>query len=633
MKVFLKREIMKTLIEILFFLFSTQDTTNLFKCPTDSFNKPINGVFRNPENCGIYHHCINGTAHTGYCPTGLHFQLKLDSFEFITCIEPKYSDCKYGESNIINIFRNREVANATKSIQIKNNTRECFPNKNTTVGNNQDCRIYYHCENGTAWPQKCPQGYSYNPQINFNNQLTRFCAPANESKCSISGQWSEWTKWSECRGNCSSKAKSNRYRYCNNPPPSGKGKNCTGHSVEKQLCEPRNCLILPSFMVSLNESQSLNTFRVNWTQIDVNNTGIFNSTHHYLNIKLSGLYIFSLATTLKSNSNVSLSFVRSGLSAGLSRASSNTIQDTIFREAFLPLSYIFKPSIQQNHNGSVHLISSKNNKETSWSGFYYDTETYFLSAIDRPKRGPSIIQFNFNKYRGFRSSKNIKSSLSSGIFYLSYGVSVPAEKMATIKILTSATDNLNIESTFFNPLNVNDTFTKNLIINSSNAKPKFEVFLESGEVHSDKNHFQTYISAVRLNASKPAFSIQETAQQIGLAFKKLEFSNKIVIDNFNGWNAKNNSYKVPVTGVYYIAINAAVCSSINPTTDVLLQVNGKDYTRMSKDTRLVDPSKSSLLSKSVILNLARNDKIYILFKGCIISTDENVSILNIFKVD
>lgn len=57
---------------------------------------------------------------------------------------------------------------------------------------------------------------------------------SEESPGVVHGSWSCWSSWSVCRGTLGRRV---RNRVCNNPAPSGGGKNCIGDSIESQKCE------------------------------------------------------------------------------------------------------------------------------------------------------------------------------------------------------------------------------------------------------------------------------------------------------------------------------------------------------------------------------------------------------------
>ncbi|KAG9488452.1 hypothetical protein GDO78_007973 [Eleutherodactylus coqui] len=57
----------------------------------------------------------------------------------------------------------------------------------------------------------------------------------------IDGNWGCWTSWNTCTGSGGRRVRS---RVCNNPPPAGGGKLCTGDSIESQKCEEDEILHL-----------------------------------------------------------------------------------------------------------------------------------------------------------------------------------------------------------------------------------------------------------------------------------------------------------------------------------------------------------------------------------------------------
>lgn len=59
-----------------------------------------------------------------------------------------------------------------------------------------------------------------------------------------------------------------------------------------------------------------------------------------------------------------------------------------------------------------------------------------------------------------------------------------------------------------------------MIINATQKAPKFEMVVRDGESISD-DKLQTYMSAFKLNESKPVFSIQETPIKISSRFKRV----------------------------------------------------------------------------------------------------------------
>ncbi|XP_076358659.1 properdin-like isoform X2 [Tachypleus tridentatus] len=59
--------------------------------------------------------------------------------------------------------------------------------------------------------------------------------------CPIHGQWSAWSRWSDCSVTCDNGIRQ-RFRECNNPPPSRRGRPCKGNVQEIIKCEaPIHC--------------------------------------------------------------------------------------------------------------------------------------------------------------------------------------------------------------------------------------------------------------------------------------------------------------------------------------------------------------------------------------------------------
>ena len=58
----------------------------------------------------------------------------------------------------------------------------------------------------------------------------------------INGNYTEWTKWSDCGATCGGGSKM-RTRFCTNPPPSPGGMNCDdlGPTSETVSCNPDPC--------------------------------------------------------------------------------------------------------------------------------------------------------------------------------------------------------------------------------------------------------------------------------------------------------------------------------------------------------------------------------------------------------
>ena len=56
----------------------------------------------------------------------------------------------------------------------------------------------------------------------------------------MNGGWGSWTSWSSCSATCGDSQKI-RQRFCDNPPPSWGGSNCSGNSTQQQTCDTKDC--------------------------------------------------------------------------------------------------------------------------------------------------------------------------------------------------------------------------------------------------------------------------------------------------------------------------------------------------------------------------------------------------------
>ncbi|KAL9981504.1 hypothetical protein ACROYT_G010211 [Oculina patagonica] len=59
--------------------------------------------------------------------------------------------------------------------------------------------------------------------------------------CSVNGGLTGWTAWSACTKTCHTNTVSIRERYCTNPPPQGKGKDCAGQRMQARACASSKC--------------------------------------------------------------------------------------------------------------------------------------------------------------------------------------------------------------------------------------------------------------------------------------------------------------------------------------------------------------------------------------------------------
>lgn len=57
----------------------------------------------------------------------------------------------------------------------------------------------------------------------------------------MNGGLTGWTAWSACTKTCDTNTVSVRERYCTNPPPQGRGKDCVGQRMQARACASSKC--------------------------------------------------------------------------------------------------------------------------------------------------------------------------------------------------------------------------------------------------------------------------------------------------------------------------------------------------------------------------------------------------------
>ncbi|XP_022901765.2 chondroitin proteoglycan-2-like [Onthophagus taurus] len=138
------------------------------KCPSVNGEFP---VYLPHEDCTKFCVCDWGKAHILDCPSGLHFNPKLN-----VCDWPQNAGCSGSNTN--------KPTDATTSTPTKTTTTETTTTPSTEPGycdNNkcpplnekypiffphEDCGRYCKCDWGVAFEMKCPDGLHFNPQMN-----------------------------------------------------------------------------------------------------------------------------------------------------------------------------------------------------------------------------------------------------------------------------------------------------------------------------------------------------------------------------------------------------------------------------------------------------------------------------------
>merc|ERR1712226_217434 len=120
-----------------------------------------------------------------------------------------------------------------------------------------DDRSTQNCNEGSCSGPVCEDRYSdcqYYQNYCFEGPYTEILQEGCKVTCgtcdgvpeTIDGGWGEWSDWTECSQTCGG-GQTQRTRNCDNPPPSGGGRDChetngrDRHDIEHMSCNPESC--------------------------------------------------------------------------------------------------------------------------------------------------------------------------------------------------------------------------------------------------------------------------------------------------------------------------------------------------------------------------------------------------------
>ncbi|XP_020625289.1 coadhesin-like [Orbicella faveolata] len=118
----------------------------------------------------------------------------------------------------------------------------------TTDGNYTEWTTWSDCDVTCGGGVQSRSRKCTNPAPQHGGKSCEDLGPANQtlkcntSPCPIDGNYTEWSKWSDCSVTCGG-GKQKRSRNCTNPPPKHGGKNCDdlGPDSESLECNPDPC--------------------------------------------------------------------------------------------------------------------------------------------------------------------------------------------------------------------------------------------------------------------------------------------------------------------------------------------------------------------------------------------------------
>ncbi|CAD5126684.1 unnamed protein product [Dimorphilus gyrociliatus] len=615
---------MKLTFYCLLLVISLLERTNSnFVCPIGSDEKPINGVFRHPTICSVYYHCYNGVAYGQQCPPGLHFKIVITECQYFACVQPSESKCslKKNQLNKINILKNSSLKTILNGKAVGAKVGECHPNLNSTVPSSTEPSFYYNCLNGYGWVQQCPPLTKFNPIYDFEKCSNEMCRSSDGGSQPIDGGWNNWSDWSECSQLCGVGNRT-RTRMCNNPPPSNGGKDCKGQSIQTELCSSNPCPVAgnPAFMVSLKETTTLNEGYFNWTVVNLNSGGMFDPNTNRITINKPGFYFFSMIITSSKLKPIDVRIRNSGLSLGILRKALPSYgPETFSRNGIFELANAAQPVLSTGITTDVY--SSEEGKETSFLGFHYDTSNYLYctsrTRINKPKIPWPII----SAMKGFTEKSDLTEfRASNGGWYLvsmgmKAGFSGTGLVDSTKLILEISKNNVVQQTHKFLEINirrqqVTDQFSRSSLIHVNTG----DVFISRTGTRNktpvSSSHYETYLSAFRLNTSLPRFmasgKLQTCDEFINIRFPEIN------VDSTDSWDITRNQYLVKKSGMYYIEFSFV--PRPRETLDIRMYLNGKMIAITKKQAR---HDRGYVITRSILLSLEEGDILYWRNYGCL----------------
>lgn len=598
-------------------------TGQQFQCPLDENFHPINGTFPDPNYCNVYYHCIGGVAYPEQCPIGLVFTVKLKSCKYTICVNPADANCPENSRLFNNIKQNEPTpfkkSQLTQNLEEKQSVNgfRCDPTIDGTFPNPRDCREYYHCVKGRAWPNQCPSDYAFNPTFNIRDCNVKVCIPQKEAKCPVNGGWSQWSAFEECSPDCGNGVKA-RFRECNSPTPANGGLQCEGDSVDVINCNAGDCASNSlAFYVSNRRAQRLFGTKHVFNKVYMNSRNIFNPTTSTVVVEENGYYWFTFIATgqkyrgRENDATISTGFERDLPGWG---GVTNEVNSIMYRKQELQLyRYIFN---------QPYIYGSEDGAETSWLGYKIDSNDLFFGQSNR-NANPGAVFFQFR-----RISRNIYGSselsvTSGGYYYIAFSFKHKRPTTLTMRVNRQSIDEMwmNFDiSGFYH----HDITSKSLIV-KLNPRDKFEMYVQNGSIISDRDRLIS-LSVYRLNRISDIITVVRNTNFSSSSFERLSFDYELH-NVGNSWNSTVDEFICRRAGTYKISLSLGIKNNFQTFAEIL--VNNKVKARLYATQ--YRPLRSHMISRTSLFNLLKGDKISIRIRGAL---DVTVTkpVLNIFQI-
>lgn len=171
---------------------------------------------------------------------------------------------------------------------------------------------------------------------------------------------------------------------------------------------------------------------------------------------------------------------------------------------------------------------------------------------------------------------------------------------------------------------MNDMSSKSIML-QMNVRDTFEFRVTNGLIYSSDPPIIS-LSVASLDFSTQIVTVVKTSEHIFADFEKFTFDN--ILNNMgNSWQSEDNTFNCKESGIYKISISIGIRKNFPLTAEIIVNddIKGRLYSQRTSDQR------TRFISRSLLINLNQNDKLYIRAKGV---TDATVtkSVMNIFKL-
>ena len=269
-------------------------------------------------------------------------------------------------------------------------------------------------------------------------------------------------------------------------------------------------------------------------------------------------------------------------------------------------------------------ISDAQGLQTAWTMFRLDDFIQPLIGFSVTKNlsmsAAGVIQFDailINHGNAWDMNKNEFTVPISGAYFFSLCTITNLDKAqrAQIQVNNQSVVEITVSDTF----QFIDTFC-NTFLKQLSQNDKVRVYLISGEIGDtpfDANNFMGFLYKP-VHKMEVAWSVHRTKNATG-PLEPVSFD-YIMINLGSGWNSSNHEIVSPISGIYYLHLNAANQASQMVSMQVIW--NGTPYINIIRESTNTNGVKTN--GRAIMTSISEGDKLHVrLASGTQIYSDTN----------